>query len=663
VESEAKKVIEKLKKTVEKHRILYYEKDSPSVSDEEYDALERELISLEEKFPELKTPDSPTHRVGGKVLDKFDKVSHRVAQWSFNDAFNEEEIEEFDKKVKRQLEKELGKTTNIEYTSELKIDGLKVVVEYVDGYLKTAATRGDGKVGEDVTENVKTISDIPLKINTKENIIVEGEIYLDKKQFDRINKELEKKEEKIYANPRNLAAGTLRQLDTKMVAKRKLSAFMYDISFGSIPENQFDEIKELKKLGFTVNKHFKKVKDISEVIKLWKKWSKDKEKESYLIDGLVIKVNDRKLQDALGYTGKAPRFAIAFKFPAEQVTTVVEGIAFQVGRTGVITPVAHLKPVLVDGSTVSRSTLHNEDEINRLDVRIGDTIVLQKAGDVIPQVVRVVTELRPKGTKPFKFPKKIKECGGDGSIERVPGEAAYRCADKNSYEMQRRKLHYFASKGAFDIENLGPKVVDQLLESNLIQNSVDIFTLKKGDLISLPRFAEKSVDNLLDSINSRRSITLDRFIISLSIDGVGEETAVLLVEEFKSLKNLREAIFDELNEIHGIGEVVSKSIFDWFREKENKKLVDLLLHEVKIVEGETKSQKLSGKTFVLTGSLSMDRDDAKEKIRANGGSISSSVSKKTSYVLSGDNPGSKHEKAEELGVDILTEEKFLKLIK
>jgi len=662
---EAKERISILTGLIEYHRKLYYEKDLPEISDEEYDALERELVFLENKFPEFLFEDSPTQRVGGAPIDSFKKVEHKVPQWSFGDVFDEEEILEFDARIKRMTSKEVGSEVVPTYTAELKIDGLKVVLEYKKGVLVTASTRGDGKIGEDVTENVKTIRDIPRTISEKIDIIVEGEIYLQKKQFEKINKELEKKGEQVYANPRNLAAGTLRQLDPQVVANRKLSAFIYDIALSEEKiGTQYEELEYLEKLGFVVNEHFKHFKDIDGVVEMWKKWSDKKDKEDYLIDGIVVKVNEREIQEALGYTGKAPRFAVACKFPAEQVTTLVEDIAFQVGRTGVITPVAHLKPVLVAGSTVSRATLHNEDEIKRLDVRVGDTIVLQKAGDVIPQVVKVVVELRPKDSKVFVFPKKIKECGGDGSIERVPGEVAYRCVNKDSFEMQRRRLHYFSSKAAYDIENLGPKVIDVLLENNLIQNAVDIFTLEKGDLLSLPRFAEKSVDNLLASINDARKVSLSRFIVGLSIDGVGEETAVLLADTFLSIDRVRNLSFEELDEVRGIGEVVARSIYDWFREEENKNLVDGLLEQVEVEEPARFARRptgpFSGKTIVLTGTLqALSRDEAKEKIRNAGGSISSSVSKNTDFVVAGEKAGSKLTQAEKFGVKVLSEEEFL----
>ncbi len=657
--SEAEKRLQKLREVIEHHRYQYHVLDHQEISDEAFDTLENELVTIEKQFPELITTDSPSQRVSGKVLEGFEKVTHQVPQWSFNDIFNEEEVRDFDDRIKRMSGK-----SDIQYSCELKIDGLKIVLQYKQGILQTAATRGDGKVGEDVTENVKTIQSVPLKLKESIDCIVVGEIYLSKKEFKKINGKLEKEGKEVYANPRNLAAGTIRQLDSSIVRERKLSTFIYDLlQAEEMPDTQMDELERLKHLGFRVNPHYKICNNAEEIIKYWKEWRKKREKEDYLIDGVVIKVDNCDIQESLGYTGKAPRYAIALKFPAEQVTTIIEDIAFQVGRTGVITPVAHLQPVSVDGSTVSRATLHNEDEIQRLDVRIGDTVILQKAGDVIPQIVEVILDLRPPNTKPFKFPKKIRECGGDGSIERIPGQVAYRCVDKESFSMQRRKLHYFASKAAFNIENLGPKVIDQLIEENLISNSIDIFTLEKGDLVALERFGEKSADNLIKSIDGARDVSLSRFIASLSIDGVGEETSILLANKFGTMEKVMSANLDELIAIGGVGDVVADSIYKWLRKPENTKLVDGLLAEVRISEQKKEILTFSEKAFVLTGTLStMSRDEAKEKIRGLGGKISSSVSKETDFVVAGGNAGSKLEKAEELGVDILDEESFKKML-
>ncbi|MBU1557666.1 NAD-dependent DNA ligase LigA [Patescibacteria group bacterium] len=663
--------LNKLKETVNYHRYLYHVEDRQEISDEALDSLKDELFKIEQQYPELITPDSPSQRVEGKPLDSFKKITHKIQQWSFNDAFTEEDLFEFDSRVKRFLAKEI-KNSNSKlkptYTCELKIDGLKIVLDYEKGILKTAATRGDGKVGEDVTNNIKTIDSIPLRLNKDIDLIVEGEVWIGKKNFEIINKKREKTKEPLYANPRNLAAGTLRQLDPKVVAERKLDVFVYDIARmeGGEPDSQFAELEMLASLGLKANKNFRHCKNINEVIVYWKEWQTKKDKEDYWIDGVVVKVNEKELQDVLGYTGKAPRFGIAFKFPAEQVTTVVEDIVLQVGRTGVLTPVAHLTPVSVAGSIVSRATLHNEDEIKRLDVRIGDTVILQKAGDVIPQIVSVLKEMRTGKEKNFKFPSKVEACGGDGTIEKIPGQVAYRCVNKNSFEQQKRKFQHFVSKKAFNIDGMGASIVDVLLEENLISSYDDIFSLKKGDLLLLPRFAEKSVDNLLEAIENSREIELAKFLVGLSIDQVGEETTIDLANHFGSLEKIQNASLEELENVYGIGDVVAKSIYDWFKDTNNRLLLRRLLKEVKIKEFRSPkptSLKLEGKKFVLTGTMEiMGRDEAKEKIRSLGGSVSSSVSKNIDYVVAGENPGSKYEKAVDLGIDILGEKEFLKLI-
>ena len=661
-----KERVDQLKKAIEHHRYLYHVLDKQEISDEALDSLKHELVVLETKYPELITPDSPSQRVAGEPLPEFVKIEHEVPQWSFNDAFFEEDIQDFDARVKRFLsEKYPG--VSPDYVCELKIDGLKVVLTYKKGLLVTAATRGDGKIGEDVTMNVRTIESVPLHLKEDVDIIAEGEVWLSKKELSRINKERAKKGEPLFANARNVAAGSIRQLDPKVVASRKLSVFIYDIAKYSkkFPATQREELEELKRLGFKVNPHFELCKGVSDIVAFWKKWQKKNKDEEYLVDGVVIKTDERKYQEELGYTGKAPRFGIAFKFPAEQVTTVVEDIALQIGRTGVLTPVANLTPVSVAGSTVSRATLHNEDEIKRLDVRVGDTVVLQKAGDVIPDIVKVVTEMRTGKEKPYHFPKNVPACGGDGSIERIEGEAAWRCVNKKSFAQQKRKFYHFVSKHAFDIEHMGPKNIDLFLEHGLIVNFDDIFTLKKGDLLTLPRFAEKSAENIIEAIRVRKEILLPKFITSLSIPNVGEETAEDLALKFGTLENIENAPKEELENISGVGDVVAKSVFDWFREKENKDLVRRLLKHVTILRlQKKKATPLAGMSFVLTGSLSsQSRDDAKEKIKDLGGDVVGSVSKNTTYVVAGAEPGSKYDKAQELGVEILDEEEFLKLLK
>ena len=630
--------MEKLYAVIAHHRDLYYQKQTPEISDEAYDTLEKELKQLEQAYPQFKKDISPTHTVGGFADVLFEPVTHKVPQWSFNNAFSKEDIIDFDTRVKNFLYKDLEKKVEVEYMTELKIDGLKIVIEYQDGTLIQATTRGDGVIGENVTANILQIKDIPHIISEKRNIIVEGEVYMTRKQFEAINTELEKRGEKIYANPRNLASGTLRQLDQSIVKDRKLSAFIYDLAYAPFEiKTQAEELEYLEKIGLPVSKNRKLCKTIDQVLEFWKIWDTKRSTYQFDIDGTVIKVNKKEYQDLLGYTGKAPRFAIALKFKAQEVTTLVEDIAFQVGRTGVITPVAHLTPVTVSGSVVSRATLHNEDEIKRLDIRVGDTVVLKKAGDVIPKIISIVKELRPKNTKPFIFPKKISLCGGDGSIERIPGEAAYRCVDKGSLELQRKKLHYFVSKVAFDIENMGPKVIDVLMQENLIQTPVDIFTLEKGDLLSLPRFGEKSVQNIFDSIEKSK--------------------------KFKNFKRLQHATTQEIEAIYGIGSVVAESIHAWFTHPENKKMLLQLLEHIKIIEEKKQSHILEGKTFVFTGTLhTISRDQGKKMVKDNGGEVSNTVSKKTDYVVVGDDAGSKLDKAKKLGIKVISEEEFLGMI-
>lgn len=659
---------EKLRATIDKHRYLYHVMDAPEVTDEVYDSLMEELRGIEEKHPEIITPESPTQRVGGEPLKEFAKVIHEHRQWSFDDVFSAEELKKWEEKIKNFIRKADLSGEKLEYCVELKIDGLKIILKYEKGNFSRGATRGDGTIGEDVTSNIRTIRSVPLKLSEPLNITAVGEVWISKEDLKKINETRKKNGEPLFANTRNLAAGSIRQLDPRVSASRNLDSFIYDIDDASLksPETQSGELLLLKKLGFKTNPHWKVFGSIGEIQKYYEEWSKKKENLSYCLDGIVIKINSRKIQEALGYTGKSPRWGVAYKFPAEQVTTVVEEIILQVGRTGVLTPVARLRPVSVAGSTVSRATLHNEDEIKRLDVRVGDTVVLQKAGDVIPDIVSVVKEMRTGKEKPYEFPKNVPECGEDGRIERIPGEVAWRCVSKNSFAQMRRKFYHFVSKKAFDMDGLGPKVIDLLLDSKLISSFADIFSLKKGDLLNLPRFAEKSADNLVKSIEKAKSITLRRLLVSLSIPQVGEETADDLAVRFKTIDDLKKARFEDLERISGVGPIVGKAVADWFSDRNNNKLLDKLLKFVKIEEvkiSENKNLPLSGKTFVLTGTLkNMEREEAKEKIRSLGGEISESVSKKTSFVVAGENPGSKLGKAESLGVPVLSEKEFLKII-
>lgn len=669
--------IKKLREVINHHRELYHVYDKQEISEEALDSLKYELATLEQKYPQFITPDSPTQRVAGRPLDKFEKVKHKAPQWSFNDAFSEEDIRDFDTRVKRFLEKEGVLIQEVSYDCELKIDGFKIVLEYEKGLLKTAATRGDGVIGENVTANVRTIEAIPLRLKEDVDLIAEGEIWMGKKGLEKINKEQKKKGEEPFANPRNLAAGTIRQLDPKIVAERKLENFAYDISrlghsqvgqapaSNELPDTQIDELKRLQSLGFKVNKNFRLCKNIDEVISYWKEWQKKAEKEDYWIDGVVLKVNSRKYQELLGYTGKAPRFGIAFKFRAEQATTILEDIKVQVGRTGVLTPVAHLKPVQIAGSTVSRATLHNEDEIKRLDARIGDTVILQKAGDVIPNILSVLKDLRTGKEKIFKMPKDCPVCGTP--VVRMKGEVAYKCPNNKCFAKERRKMYYFAGKAGFNIDGLGPKIIDLLADNELISSPVDIFDLSKEDVASLPRMGEKSAENLIQAIDEARNVSLSKFIASFGIDGVGEETAIDLAKQFGSIEKLRGACLEELRGVYGIGEVTAESVFEWFYDASNRKLLDELLKRVRITSDSKPrtvlGNRLQGKTFVFTGTMpTLGRDDGKKMVRDYGGDVSESVSAKTDYLVAGENAGSKYDKAVSLGVKVIDEKEFLKLV-
>lgn len=657
---------QKLREAIDRYRYLYHVEDREEIPASALDALKHELQRLEEAYPSLVTPDSPTQRVAGEPLPGFKKVTHDASQWSFNDVFDEAELRAFDARVQKNITAAFGVSARATYTAELKIDGLKIVFTYERGLLKTAATRGNGRVGEDVTMNIRTIDSVPLRLARPIDATVEGEVWMGKRALQALNRERQKTGEAEFANPRNAAAGSIRQLDPKVAAGRNLDTFIYDLARTSdvLPETQFEELAFLRELGFKVNRHAAHARSIDDVLAFWEAWQKKKEDQDYLVDGIVVKVNERAFQERLGYTGKAPRFAVAFKFAAEQVTTIVEDIVLQIGRTGVLTPVAHLAPVSVGGVVVSRATLHNEDQIKRLDVRVGDTVIIQRAGDVIPEVVQVVPELRPRGAKAYVFPKKVTECGGDGSVERVPGMAAWRCVNRSGAAQMRRRFHNFVGKHAFDIEGLGKKTIDLLLDEGLVTSYADIFTLTDGDLEGLPGFAETSAQKLISAIKEKRCVSLDRFLIALSIPQVGEETARDLAGHFGDLKKLRNATAEKLTAVDGVGEIVAHSVFEWFRDLENVSTLEHLLAVVTVEKSGAKpSGNLSGKTFVLTGTLSsLSRDEASRRVRSLGGSVSSSVSRKTDYVVAGESAGSKLEKARSLGVAILSEDEFLKLL-
>lgn len=683
---EAKIRMEKLAREINRLRYEYHVLDKPEATDTVYDSLMAELRALEEQFPELKKSDSPTQRIGGKPLAKFVKVKHQVRQWSFDDVFSFAELQKWEEKTARFLGK-LGNSEKVEYVCEVKIDGLKMILTYEKGIFTRGATRGDGVIGEDVTENLKTIYNLPLKLEKNISCVAVGECWLAKSELNRINAAREKKGEALFANSRNAAAGSIRQLNPKIAASRKLDSFIYDLDLlegVDFPQTQMEELKLLEELGFNVNQETKLCQNLAEVERFYEQWKGKKDKQDYGIDGVVIKINSRELQDALGYTGKSPRWGVAYKFPAEKVTTVVEDIKVQVGRTGALTPVAHLRPVLVAGSTVSRATLHNEDEIRRLDIRVGDTVVIHKAGDVIPEVVEVLKNLRTGSEKIFHMPKTCPICGGPVKREIIgikKGEesAAHYCLNKNCYAIERENIIHFVSKKGFNIDGMGEKIVEQLMNEGLIANVAEIFELTKGDLEPLERFAEKSADNLIKAVEQSKKVAFEKFIFALGIRHVGEETGVLVTGNLqlvtsKKVKDLKDIIdifpkisVDEWLKIKGIGQKSAESIVSWFKNSGNIRMLEKMDRlGVKIIVPQLRvtSYKLRGLTFVLTGELAgFTRDEAKDIIRKEGGDVSSSVSQKTDYVVAGENPGSKYDKAKELGVKIIDEGEFKKLIK
>jgi len=668
---EVQERIEKLKKIINKARYAYHVLDKPIIPDDVLDSLKHELFELEKKYPEFTTPDSPTQRIGGRPLEKFKKVEHKVPQWSFNDAFSKKEIYDFDKRIK----KELG-ISEINYTAELKIDGLHVILTYKNGLFVLGATRGDGKIGEDVTQNLKTIESIPLRLNKDISLVVEGEVYIKKSVFEKINKKRKEEGFEPLANPRNAAAGGIRQLDPRIAKERHLDCFVYDYSWPEkdAPQTQYEELKKLQELGFKVERNYKYCQNINEAILFWEKWDKKREVVDYWIDGVVVKVNKREYQKRLGYTGKAPRWSVAFKWPGEKQTTVVKDILIQVGRTGKLTPVAILEPVSIRGTVVSRATLHNADEIERIGIKIGDTVIVQKAGDVIPQVVKIIPELRPRKAKEFKTPSNCPFC--KSKIIKPEGEVNYYCSNKNCGAQRKNQLYYFVSKKAFDIVSLGPKIIDRFMDEGLISDAPDIFLLKKEDIAPLERFAEKSAQNIIDSINSKKEIELSRLIIACQIKYIGEESAKLLDEQLGSnIRSIKEFIEffqslpqEKLEQIKEIGPKVSRAIKNWFSIKENieflKKLNKVGVKIKSPLKNKQKSQKLKGMTFVFTGELeSMAREEAKKVVEERGGEVTNFISKNTDFLVIGKNPGSKYEKAKKLGVKMVNEEHFLRLIK
>lgn len=665
-EKDVKKRIEKLRETIDHHRYLYHVLNKEEISSSVLDSLKKELYDLESEFPHLITSDSPTQRVEGKPLKEFKKVRHYRPMLSFQDAFSESDMEDFEKRIKRITNQE------IDYFCELKIDGLAVELIYEEDIFINGSTRGDGMIGEDVTQNLKTIESIPLRLygDKKRSVVVRGEVFISKKEFLKLNKEREKEQLPLYANPRNIAAGSIRQLDPQVPAKRKLDFFAYDlvadkekgeviIPFGA--ETHQEKHKALREIGFKTVDREKHCKNLKEVFDFYKRIEKERDSYSYQIDGIAVFVNSNKVFENLGVAGKAPRGGIAYKFALEQGTTVIEDVVFQVGRTGTITPVAILKPLFLGGVTVSRATLHNEDEIKKLGVKIKDTVIVGRAGDVIPQVVKPLKELRTGNEKKIIFPSFCPLC--NSKLVRPEGEARWYCKSKKCKGTRKEKLYHFVSQKGFDIEGLGKKAIEKLFEEKIISTPDDIFSLKEGDLLPIERFAEKSVKNLIQAIKERKKIPLSKFLQAISIPYVGEGTARALSYHFKTIENIIDASSEDVLEINDIGPVTAESIYSFFKEEKNLELLEKLKKLGVVIEKEERSKKLEGKIFVITGTLTtIKREEAEEKVSRMGGRASSSVSKNTDYLVMGENPGSKAEKAKEMGVKIIDEEEFKQML-
>jgi len=658
--TDAKRRIEELKRLLNKYSYEYYVLDSPSVPDYKFDTLLKELITLEKANPSLVTKDSPSQRVGGEVSEKFNKIEHDIPMLSLDNVFSYEELINFDKKVKKAVNR-------YTYTADLKIDGLSVSIKYKNGYYLRAATRGNGIIGEDITENVKTIKSIPLKIDYLEPLEVRGEIYLSKKNFDKINRDKINNSEEVFKNPRNAAAGSVRQLNPKLVAKRNLDAYIY-YGYGLNINNHYKIIQELKKLGFKVNNQTTFCNDIEEVIEFIKKVKDFKSNLDYEIDGVVIKVNEIDLYDNIGFTSKFPKWATAFKFPAEEVETILESVDFQIGRTGVVKPVANLKPVMISGSLVSRATLHNEDFVNDRDIHIKDYVIVRKAGEIIPEVLRVVPEKRLGNEVKFEMITNCPICGSN--LERKSGEADYYCLNPNCEAKHLEGLIHFASREAYNIDGLGEAILTELYNDGYVKKISDIFRLKdyREDLIKKERFGEKSVDNLLNAIEVSKNNNLDKLLFGLGIRHVGAKTARILAQNYNNLFDFINVDMGDLETIKDIGGSTSKSVYQYFKDEENLKMLKELDEcGVNINYRDNRIQEetvFSGKTVVLTGTLeSFSRDEAKIIIEKLGGNISSSVSNKTDYVLVGDSPGSKYDKAISLNIKVINEDEFKEMIK
>lgn len=671
--------IQKLRTEISRLRFLYHVDNDPHVTDDVYESLTRELYKLEKENPEFSDPNSSIHRVAGEPLSKFNKVKHEIRMLSMNDTFSEEEVSDWEKRILKilsSLPKE-KKISSIDYFCELKLDGLSASLIYENGIFVRGATRGDGFIGEDITENLKMIETIPLKLFSKEDIPsyleVRGEVVMPKRIWRNLNKTQEKNNLPLFANTRNAAAGSLRQLDPRIVKERKLEFFAWDIA--SIKNNNKKEFKIknhsdkhefLRNFGFSVTPYEKKVNNLSEIFNFIKEIEKIRDNLPFGMDGMVISIDNLETQNILGIVGKAPRYMVAYKYPAEKATTVITDIKVNVGRTGVLTPVAHFNSTMVAGSNVSKATLHNMDQIKRLGIKIGDTVVIQKAGDVIPEIVEVLIKMRNGKEKEFEMPNICPVCNGEVEKKDVglgsSSSVSFYCTNKHCPARNSRSMQHFVN--VFEIYEIGPKILDRLKDEGLISDSADLFTLEKADLSGLERFGEKSAENIISSIENHKKISLWRFIYALGIIHVGEQTARDLADNFSTLDKLKEAKLEDLNNIENIGPKVSDSIYNYFRDKNNLYFIDKLFKNgVLIKEESKKTKKFYGKIFVLTGTLpSFSREEVKKLIIENGGKVSSSVSIKTDYVLAGEEAGSKYNNAQKLGVKIISEEEFKNIL-
>ena len=651
----------KLVSLLNKYSYEYYVEDNPQITDTEYDTLYKQLEKLEEKYPELILENSPTQRVGDRVLDEFEKITHKIPMLSLSNTFSTEDLIDFDARVSKLVSGE-----NVDYICELKIDGLAISINYDNGNLVSAATRGDGTVGEDVTENIKTIFSIPKVLKDKKSFEVRGEVYLPKKSFNILNKEREENNEVLFANPRNAAAGSLRQLDSKITAKRRLSAFIYSIVGDDSIVSQENALNTAKEYELPVNPNFKLCKSIDEVIDYINYWTEHKQDLPYDIDGIVIKVNSYNLQEEIGYTQKSPRWATAYKFPEEELATKLLDVELSVGRTGIITPVAILDPIVISGSTVSKASLHNKDIIDDLDIHIGDMVVVKKAGEIIPKVVRVVKELRTEGSTKYQMPSNCPSCHQETYVK--DNDPFTRCKNPDCPDQNIRKIIHFASRDALNIEGLGDKVVATLYDKGIISHTIDLYSLDKDKLIALERMGEKSVDNLLNAIEKSKESSLDKVIYALGILNVGKKAGKILAQKYVNLSNFMNATLEELINLDDVGQITAESILDYLSDDNNIKFINDLINigmNPQYEINEIKSNNIfSGKTVVLTGKLvELTRNEAKEFLEKNGAKVTGSVTSKTDLLIAGEKAGSKLTKAEQLGIDVINEEQFANMVR